>query len=69
MMVELLATTALLVMVLVRALIQAVQLHRAEILVEALEQELISVRSDLVLAQARQWEFNRESARYQGLAK
>lgn len=63
----LLAVTALLALVLVRALLQAVQLVRAEARVEALEQELVQVRSALVLAQAREWEFHRESGRYQGL--
>lgn len=59
----LLALVALLALVLVRALLQAVQLVRALARVEALEQELVQVRSALVLAKAREWEFHRESGK------
>lgn len=59
----LLALVALLALVLVRALLQAVQLARALARVEALEQELVQVRSALVLAKAREWEFHRESGK------
>lgn len=59
----LLATVALLAMVLVRALLQAVQLVQAKARVVALEQELVRVRSELVLAKAREWEFHRESGK------
>ena len=59
----LLATVALLAMVLVRALLQAVQLVQAKAQVVALEQELVRVRSELVLAKAREWEFHRESGK------
>lgn len=59
----LLALVALLALVLVRALLQAVQLARALARVEALEQELVQARSAMVLAQAREWEFHRESGK------
>lgn len=59
----LLAVVALLALVLVRALLQAVQLLRLEAQVEALEQELVQARSAMVLAQAREWEFHRESGK------
>jgi len=61
------AVVALLAMVLVRALVQAVELARAEARVKALEQELVQVRSALVLAKAREWEFHRESGRHQAM--
>jgi hypothetical protein len=57
------AVVALLAMVLVRALHQAVQLARAEAQVRVLEQELVQARSAMVLAQAREWEFHRESGK------
>lgn len=63
----LLALVALLALVLVRALLQAVQLLRLEAQVEALEQELVQARSAMVLAQAREWEFHRESGRHQAM--
>ena len=63
----LLAVVALLALVLVRALLQAVQLLRLEAQVEALEQELVQARSAMVLAQAREWEFHRESGRHQAM--
>ena len=63
----LLATVALLAMVLVRALLQAVQLVQAKARVVALEQELVRVRSELVLVKAREWEFHRESGRHQAM--
>ena len=47
------AVVALLAMVLVRAKAR----------VEALEQELVRVRSELVLVKAREWEFHRESGK------
>ena len=57
------AVVALLAMVLVRALHQAVQLARAEARVRVLEQELAQARSAMVLAQAREWEFHRVSGK------
>ena len=63
----LLAVVALLALVMARALLQAVQLLRLEAQVEALEQELVQARSAMVLAQAREWEFHRESARHQAM--
>ena len=63
----LLAVVALLALVLVRALLQAVELLRLEARAEALEQELVQVRSALVLAQAREWEFHRESGRHRAM--
>lgn len=63
----LLAVVALLAMVLVRALVQAVALLRLEARAEALEQELVRVRSELVLVKAREWEFHRESGRHQAM--
>ncbi len=59
----LLAVVALLALVMARALLQAVQLLRLEAQVEALEQELVQARSAMVLAQAREWEFHRESGK------
>jgi len=63
----LLAVVALLALVMARALLQAVQLLRLEAQVEALEQELVQARSAMVLAQAREWEFHRESGRHQAM--
>jgi hypothetical protein len=63
----LLAVVALLALVLARALHQAVQLVRLEARAEALAQELVEVRSALVLAKAREWEFHRESGRHQAM--
>jgi len=63
----LLAVVALLALILARALRQAVQLVRALARVEALEQELVQVRSALILAKAREWEFHRESGRHQAM--
>jgi hypothetical protein len=63
----LLAVVALLALVLARALHQAVQLVRAEARVRVLEQELAQARSAMVLAQAREWEFHRESGRHQAM--
>jgi hypothetical protein len=64
------SVVALLVLVLVRALLQAAELVRVEALVLALEQELalvqqelVQARSAMVLAQAREWEFHRESGK------
>ena len=63
----LLAVVALLALVLARALHQAVLLARLEARAEALAQELVEVRSALVLAKAREWEFHRESGRHQAM--
>ena len=54
-------------LVLARALHQAVLLARLEARAEALAQELVEVRSALVLAKAREWEFHRESGRHQAM--
>ena len=63
----LLALLALLALVLARALVLAFQLARVEARVEArvlvLEKELAQARSAMVLAQAREWEFHRESGK------
>ena len=63
----LLSVVALLALVLARALVQAFQLARAEARLRVLEQELAQARSAMVLAQAREWEFHRESARHQAM--
>jgi len=63
----LLAVVALLALVLARALHQAVQLARAEARVLVLEQEVAQARSAMVLAQAREWEFHRESGRHRAM--
>ena len=63
----LLAVVALLALVMARALHQAVLLARLEARAEALAQELVEVRSALVLAKAREWEFHRESGRHQAM--
>ena len=63
----LLAVVALLALVLARALHQAVLLARLEARAEALARELVEVRSALVLAKARVWEFHRESGRHQAM--
>ena len=63
----LLAVVTLLALVLARALHQAVLLARLEAQVEALSRELVEVRSALVLAKAREWEFHRESGRHQAM--
>ena len=63
----LLAVVALLALVLARALHQAFQLARAEARVLVLEQEVAQARSAMVLAQAREWEFHRESGRHQAM--
>lgn len=39
---------------------------KAQLQVLALEKELVSVRSELILAKAREWEFQKESGRYLG---
>ena len=59
----LLSVVALLALVLARALVQAFQLARAEARVLVLEQEVAQARSAMVLAQAREWEFHRESGK------
>jgi hypothetical protein len=59
----LLAVVALLALVLARATVQAFQLARAEARVLVLEKELAQARSAMVLAQAREWEFHRESGK------
>ena len=59
----LLAVVALLALVMARALVQAFQLARAEARILVLEQELAQARSAMVLAQAREWEFHRESGK------
>ena len=61
------AVAALLVLVLARALHQAVLLARLEARLEALAQELVEARSALILAQAREWEFHRESGRHRAM--
>jgi hypothetical protein len=63
----LLSVVALLALVLARALVQAFQLARAEARVLVLEQEVAQARSAMVLAQAREWEFHRESGRHQAM--
>lgn len=63
----LLAVVVLLALVLARALVLAFQLARAEARLRVLEQELAQARSAMVLAQAREWEFHRESARHQAM--
>jgi hypothetical protein len=70
----LLSVVGLLVLVLVRALHQAVLMLRLEAQLEALaqelalaQQELVQARSAMVLAQAREWEFHRESGRHQAM--
>ena len=63
----LLAVVALLVLVLARALHQAVLLARLEARAEALAQELVEARSALILVQAREWEFHRESGRHRAM--
>ena len=63
----LLAVVALLALVMARALHQAVLLVRLEARAKALAQELVEVRSALVLAKAREWEFHRESGRHQAM--
>ena len=62
-MVLLLAVVAPLALALARALVLAFQLARAEARVLVLEQELAQARSAMVLAQAREWEFHRESGK------
>ena len=59
----LLALVALLALALARALVLAFQLARLEARLEAQAQELVEVRSALVLAKAREWEFHRESGK------
>ncbi len=59
----LLAVVALLALALARALVLAFQLARAEARLRVLEQELVQARSAMVLAQAREWEFHRESGK------
>lgn len=63
----LLSVVALLVLVLARALHQAVLLARLEARLEAQAQELVEARSAMVLAQAREWEFHRESGRHRAM--
>ena len=63
----LLAVSALALVFLVQGLLTALDLARAKARVKALESELVRVRSDLVLAKAREWEFHRESGKFQGM--
>lgn len=58
-----LAMSALLFLVLARAIYQAIQLIQAQARILVLEQELVQVRSELILALAREWEFHRESGK------
>jgi hypothetical protein len=59
----LLAVSALALVFLVQGLLTALDLFRAKAREKALETELVQVRSDLVLAKAREWEFHRESGK------
>ena len=59
----LLSVVALLALALARALALAFQLARLEARLEAQAQELVEARSAMVLAQAREWEFHRESGK------
>jgi hypothetical protein len=63
----LLAVSALALVFLVQGLLTALDLARAKALVLVLEKELAQARSAMVLAQAREWEFHRESGKHQGM--
>lgn len=62
-----LALLALVLVFAALALWSALDWKKAQARVKALETELVRVRSDLVLAKAREWEFHRESAKHQGM--
>ena len=63
----LLAVSGLALVFLVQGLLTALDLARHQELVKVLERELVRVRSELVLAKAREWEFHRESGKHQGM--
>ena len=66
-MVLLLAVSGLALVFLVQGLLTALDLVKAREKVTALEKELVRVRSELILAKARDWEFHRESGKHQGM--
>jgi len=63
----LLAVSGLALVFLVQGLLTALDLAREKARVLALEKELAQARSAMVLAQAREWEFHRESGRHQAM--
>ena len=63
----LLAVSGLALVFLVQGLLTALDLARVKALVLVLEKELAQARSAMVLAQAREWEFHRESGKHQGM--
>lgn len=63
----LVAVSALALVFLVQGLLTAVELAKAKAQLTALEKDLVKVRSDLVLAKAREWEFHRESGKHLGM--
>lgn len=67
MMALLVAVSALALVFLVQGLLTAVDLAKAKAQLKAMEMELARVRSELILAKAREWEFHRESGKHQGM--
>jgi ubiquitin C-terminal hydrolase len=63
----LLAVSGLALVFLVQGLLTALDLAKEKARAKALETELVRVRSELVLAKAREWEFHRESGKHQGM--